>query len=85
MWDRNVNVDPYIQIGTLDPGVAKSMGWVEGLLSIVAAMTNHAHVSALAPEAVGVHPAQDPLHPLLPPLQLQAFNQSTSEEKKISF
>ncbi len=28
-------------------------------------------VAALGPEPAGVHPAADPLHPLLPPLQLQ--------------
>jgi hypothetical protein len=28
-------------------------------------------VAALVPEPAGVHPPADPLHPLLPPLQLQ--------------
>jgi hypothetical protein len=31
----------------------------------------NAAVAALGPEPAGVHPAADPLHPLLPPLQLQ--------------
>jgi hypothetical protein len=31
----------------------------------------NACVAALGPEPAGVHPPADPLHPLLPPLQLQ--------------
>ena len=34
-------------------------------------LTPASSVSALAPDSAGVHPPPDPLHPLLPPLQLQ--------------